>query len=78
MSSWNYRVVRGADGLRIVDVYCDDAGRPISTHVAPTYVYGETLDDLNAQLQLMNEALTRPVLDGAEICGGASPNARAG
>ena len=67
MSSWNYRVVRGQDGLRIFDVYYDDAGRPISTNVAPTYAYGETLDDLSAQLQLMREALTLPVLEDAEI-----------
>lgn len=78
MSSWNYRVVRDADGLRVFDVYYDDAGRPIATNVAPTHVYGVTLDDLNAQLQLIGEALTRPVLDEAEIGGGASSNARAG
>lgn len=62
MSSWNYRVVRGGDGLRVFDVYYDDTGRPIATNVAPTYVYGDTLDDLKAQLLLMNEALTRPIL----------------
>lgn len=78
MSRWNYRVVKDANGLRIFDVYYDDAGRPTSTHAAPAYVCGETLDDLNAQLQLMNDALTRPVLDEAEIGNGASPNARAG
>ncbi len=77
MSSWNYRVVRGADGLRIFDVYYDDTGQPISTNVAPTQVYGETLDDLNAQLRLMNEALGSPVLDEADIGSAASPNARA-
>jgi len=78
MSSWNYRVVKGANGLRIFDLYYDDAGRPTSTHATPSYVYGETLEDLNAQLQLMNEALTRPVLDEAEIGHGALPNARDG
>lgn len=71
-------MVRGENGLRIFDVYYDDAGRPTSTHDAPTYVYGETLDDLNAQLQLMNEALARPILDETEIGGEASTNARAG
>jgi hypothetical protein len=69
--------VKGADGLRIFDVYYDDAGRPNSTHATASYVYGETLDDLNAQLRLMNEALTRPVLHEAEIGSGALPNARA-
>ena len=78
MSSWNYRVVRGPHGLRNFDVYYDDAGRPISINVEPTYVHGETLDDLNAQLQLIRDALTRPVLDEAEIGSRASSNARAG
>ena len=58
MSSWNYRVVKGADGLRIFDVYYDDSGRPTSTHATASYVCGETLDDLDAQLKLMKEALT--------------------
>jgi len=75
MSSWNYRVVRDQDGLRIFDVYYDDDGLPISTNAAPTYVYGETLDALNAQLQLMLEALKRPVLDDAEIGVGRSSDA---
>jgi hypothetical protein len=75
MSSWNYRVVRGADGLRIFDVYHDDAGQPVSTNVAPTYVYGETLDAPSDQLQPMREALARPILDDSDIGGGRAPRA---
>jgi len=78
MSSWNYRVVKSANGLRIFDVYYDDAARPTFASAAPSYVCGETLDDLNAQLQLMNEALARPVLDEAEIGAEASPSRQVG
>jgi hypothetical protein len=76
MSSWNYRVARGANDRRIFDVYYDEAGRPTSTHAAPTYVCGETLDDLSAQLRLMNEALNSPILDEAEIGSEANPKSR--
>lgn len=76
--SWNYRVVRGANDLRIFDVYYDESGRPIATHAAPAYVYGETMDDLRAQLQLMNEALTLPILDEADIGTAKPPSAEAG
>ena len=65
--SWNYRVVRNEHGLRIFDVYYDEAGAPIATHEAPTYVYGETVDDLKAQLALMLEALDKPVIEEREI-----------
>ncbi|WP_238947729.1 hypothetical protein [Caldimonas brevitalea] len=59
--------MRNADGLRIFDVYYSEAGEPIATHVAPTYVYGETVSDLYEQMLLMMEALEQPVLDEAEI-----------
>jgi len=75
--SWNYRVVKGEEGLRIFDVYYNDAGQPIGSNLAPTYVHGETVDDLRAQLQLMTEALAQPVLAEADIGSASSPNARA-
>ena len=75
--SWNYRVVRGADGLRIFDVYYNEAGKPIGSNLAPTYVYGDTVDDLRAQLSLMIEALSEPVLDDVDIGTAASANERA-
>jgi hypothetical protein len=65
--SWNYRIVKDNDGLRIFDVYYDEAGNPISTHEVPTYVYGDTVDDLRDQLALMSEALALPILDENEI-----------
>lgn len=75
MSSWNYRVVRGADGLRIFDVYYDDSGQPVSANVSPTHVHGDTLDALDNQLQLMRESLARPILDDVDIGAGRTPSA---
>jgi hypothetical protein len=74
MSHWNYRVVECDDDLRIYDVYYDDAGKAISRHIEPTYVYGESIDDLRAQLQLMLAALEVEPLQDAAI-GGSDMNA---
>ena len=63
-------MVRGEDGLRVFDVYYDESGAPVATNASPSYVYGESLQDLDAQLDLMRQALTLPVLDEAEIGGG--------
>lgn len=41
-------------------------------NMAPTYVNRETLDDLIVQLKLMNDALTLPLLEEAEIGSPAS------
>ena len=65
--SWNYRVVSEDGNLRIRDVYYDEAGAPVATHVDPTYVYGETIADLRTQLELMAEALEMPVLESHAI-----------
>ena len=65
--SWNYRIVKNHDGLRIFDVYYDEAGHPVATHEVPTYIYGETVDDLKEQLAWISEALDLPVLDESEI-----------
>lgn len=73
--SWNYRVVRNAEGLRIFDVYYDSEGSPVGTNASPTYVYGESVEDLRDQLMLMLEALKEPVLSESEIGGGGNaPN----
>jgi hypothetical protein len=68
--SWNYRVVRGAEGLGIFDVYYNESGKPIGSHISPTHVHGETIEDLKSQLALMLEALDQPVLEDHEISGG--------
>jgi hypothetical protein len=61
--TYNYRVVKEDDDLRIYDVYYNEQGDPIATHTGPTFVYGETVEDLRVQLQLMLDALDMPVLE---------------
>ena len=75
--SWNYRVIRNADGLRIFDVYYNEAGQPVGSNVAPTYVYGESIADLKAQLSLMLEALERPILEEGDVGSQGKSNGKA-
>lgn len=69
MMTWNYRVVRCDGQLRIHDVYYGADGRACARHVEPTFVYGESLDELRDQLSLMQEALDLSILDDHEIGG---------
>jgi hypothetical protein len=65
--SWNYRVVRTEDGLRIFDVYYDDNGQPVGTHEQPTYIYGASIEELRNQLALIKDALDQPILEAGSI-----------
>jgi len=73
--SWNHRVVRLDNHLRIYDVYYDEEGRPVSRHEAPTYVSGETIEALREQLQLLERAIALPILNDADIAQPAPPDA---
>lgn len=68
--SWNYRVVKTEDSLVIYDVYYDSEGRPIGRHLNPSYLYGNIVEDLKEHLQLMMEALDKPILLDSEIGSG--------
>lgn len=72
MSHWNYRVVRMKDDLRVYDVYYDDAGKPEARHEQPTYLYGDTVEELREQLALIEEALAKPILGDEQIGSGSS------
>ncbi len=65
--TFNYRVVKEDGDLRIYDVYYNEQDEPIAIHTVPAYVYGQTVEDLRAQLHLMLEALDVPVLDMRSI-----------
>ncbi|MFZ5635707.1 MAG: hypothetical protein ACOY82_03900 [Pseudomonadota bacterium] len=67
LMTWNYRVVRGDAGLRIHDVYYDESGNPTARHETPTYVYGDTVEELRSQMMSMLEALDAPVVDECEF-----------
>jgi hypothetical protein len=69
--TWNYRVVRTTDGeeesFAIYEVYYDGDGRPGARTEDPAHSSGETLEELQEDLQAYLRALSEPVVDDA-IC----------
>lgn len=69
--SWNYRVVRYSDTCEesgsfflIEEVYYDDDGVTPRSHTVEGAAVGSgTLDELSGVLDVMREALDKPVLD---------------
>jgi hypothetical protein len=60
--SWNYRVAQRDDELSIYSAYYDDNGRCHSISVEPARLYGDTVDDLRAELERFQAAIEKPVL----------------
>ena len=69
--SWNYRILKRRYGedvsYGVYEVYYDDEGRVVACSEWPLEPFGETFDDLAADLQLFAAAATRPALDYDEI-----------
>jgi hypothetical protein len=69
--SWNYRVLKRRDGsdvsYGIYEVYYDDAGSVVACSESPSEPYGETFEELVADLKLFAVATTQPPLDYDEI-----------
>lgn len=67
--TWNYRVVRTTQGdeewFAIYEVYYDDDGRPEARTEEPASPAGETLEELQEDLQWYLRALQEPVLEDA-------------
>lgn len=64
MSTWDYRVLRHADGsLAIHEVYYDEAGSPESCTVDAADVAGDDLDELRRDVEHHAAALQHPVLE---------------
>lgn len=64
---WNYRVMKREYpdkrySYAIYEVYYNEAGKAEMQSVDPMYIYGETLEELKADLQLYMKALDKPVL----------------
>lgn len=65
--SWNHRVVKYTDGegtthFGVHEVYYDKEGRPSMYTESAMSPYGETLEELQLDLERMLGALTKPVL----------------
>ncbi len=65
--SWNYRVVRHEDHLRIYDVYYDEHGKPLGRHEDPTYIYGESVESLREQIDWILKATSKPILEASDF-----------
>jgi hypothetical protein len=63
MSHWNYRVVEKDGYYGIHEAYYDDKkDKPHSITKNEVSPFGETLDELKSSLQMVSEALDKPVL----------------
>ena len=68
---WNYRVVRTEeeqyDSYQLYEVYYDDDGKIEGMTENAMQPYGESLEELQNDLEYMMEALKQPVLDMKEL-----------
>ena len=67
---WNYRIIRLApvDGVGFVsyaihEVHYDEQGNPSAVSENPIRLVAESVEDLVADLKLMQEASSKPTLD---------------
>lgn len=72
-SYWNYRVVRHAfedsdeTELRIHEVYYDEDNSIVTSTVDGMAAMGDTVEELEQDLQHMLHALKKPILDYTEM-----------
>lgn len=68
--TWNYRIVKttSEDGDRyaIHEVYYDANGNPTSHTVEPACPIGETLEELQVEMERYQKAMGKPVLNGSD------------
>ena len=69
--TWNYRIVseKAPEGefLQLYEVYYDDDGKINGMTENPMKPYGESVEELQNDLEYMMEALKQPVLDMKEL-----------
>jgi len=65
--TWNYRIIKNTinnvDYYAIHEVYYDDNLNPHSCSADPIYPYGDSLEELNIDFNLMKSAFSKPILD---------------
>ena len=70
MMTWNYRIVseKAPEGefLQLYEIYYDD-GKIIGMLEKPSNPYGESLDELQADVNHMMEAFKKPVLSMEDL-----------
>ena len=60
---WNYRVIKKDGGCGVHGVYYDEHENITGIDQDPNAPTGESLDQLRTTLELMLEALEKPILD---------------
>jgi hypothetical protein len=67
--SWNYRVLEHANGFGIYEVYYDNDGDGSICNISsiPMEPYGETVEELKRDMDAMNAAFDKPVLNFVEV-----------
>lgn len=65
--TWNYRIIRhlgtSNDWFAVHEVHYDAAGYPVGVTERPVAPYGETLDEVLKDMELMRSAADKPTLD---------------
>ena len=66
--TWNYRVIKSIDqtgevNFGIHEVYYDENNIPHSCTAEPIVLTAESIEDLKADLELINKAFSKPVLE---------------
>lgn len=67
--TWNYRLVRKEQRYGIYEAYYDELGRVHSLSTEPICPTGDTVQELEAQLRLLTEALQKEVIEFDFVCG---------
>jgi hypothetical protein len=67
MMHWDYRVFLEDDGYIIRTVYYDDKGEITACSEKSVEPFGESLEDLQEEVDLLQEALRKKVLRASDI-----------
>ena len=66
--NWNYRIFRENDGgLAVREVFYGRDGKIIACSDIPVELSGESIEDLNLELEWFKEAMSLPVLTLADV-----------
>ena len=66
--TWNYRLVRKGLRYQIHEAYYDELGRVHSLSTEPIYPAGDTVQEVEAHLKLLIEALQKEPIDFDSVC----------
>ncbi|HEY9852768.1 MAG TPA: hypothetical protein V6D28_25065 [Leptolyngbyaceae cyanobacterium] len=67
MMHWDYRVFFEDGGYTIRTVYYDDKGTIVACSAKPIEPFGESLESLQEELNLLQAAVTKKVLSASDI-----------